>query len=118
MVCTYWSVTHEHSVMDNFICGKPWGLENLFEAELYYKALMVGEDQFGGNNDAQPILDTYEMGIKEYRGGKMRARMEVSTVLLLKTIFEVGVFENPYVAPAETKKVIGQPAFMKARFET
>ncbi|MDC6404784.1 MULTISPECIES: glycoside hydrolase family 3 protein [Maribacter] len=117
VVCTDWSVTHEHTVMDNFIDGKPWGLENLSEAELHYKALMAGVDQFGGNNNAQPILDAYEMGTKEHGEEKMRARMEESAVRLLRNIFRVGVFENPYVTPAETKKVVGQPAFMKAGFE-
>lgn len=117
VVCTDWSVTHEHTVMDNFIDGKPWGLEDLSEAELHYKALMAGVDQFGGNNNAQPILEAYKMGIEEHGEEKMRARMEESAVRLLKNIFSVGVFENPYVAPSETKKVVGQPAFMKAGFE-
>ncbi|WP_338039271.1 glycoside hydrolase family 3 N-terminal domain-containing protein [Maribacter litopenaei] len=117
VVCTDWSVTHEHTVMDNFIDGKPWGLENLSEAELHYKALMAGVDQFGGNNDAQPILDAYEMGKEEHGEEKMHERMEKSAVRLLNNIFSVGVFENPYVVPSETREVVGQPAFMKAGFE-
>nr|WP_167964325.1 glycoside hydrolase family 3 N-terminal domain-containing protein [Saonia flava] len=117
VVCTDWSVTHEHTVMDNFIDGKPWGLETMTEAELHYKALMAGVDQFGGNNDAKPILDAYQMGIEEHGEEAMRARMEVSAVRLLKNIFRVGVFENPYVLPAETKEFVGQPSFMKAGFD-
>jgi beta-glucosidase len=103
--------------MDNFIDGKPWGLEGMTEAELHYKALMAGVDQFGGNNDAKPILDAYEMGVKEHGQEKMRARMEASAVRLLKNIFRVGVFENPYVTPSVTAEIVGQPAFMKAGFE-
>ena len=117
VVCTDWSITHEHTVMDSFIDGKPWGLEGMTEAELHYKALMVGVDQFGGNNDAKPILEAYEMGIKEHGEEKMRARMEASAVRLLKNIFRVGVFENPYVSPSETVQIVGRPAFMKAGFE-
>ncbi len=117
VVCTDWSITHEHTVMDNFIDGKPWGVENLTEAELHYKALMAGVDQFGGNNDAKPILEAYEMGVKEHGEEKMRARMEASAVRLLKNIFRVGIFENPYVSPDETNRIVGQPDFMKAGFE-
>jgi beta-glucosidase len=29
VVCTDWSITHAHTVMDNFVDGKPWGLEKL-----------------------------------------------------------------------------------------
>lgn len=117
VLCTDWSVTHDHNVMDNFIDGKPWGIEDLTEAERHYKALMVGIDQFGGNNNTQPILDAYQMGIEEHGEEKMRERMETSAVRLLRNIFQVGIFENPYVAPSKTAELVGQPAFMRGGFE-
>lgn len=117
VLCTDWSVTHDHNVMDNFIDGKPWGIEDLTEAERHYKALMVGIDQFGGNNNAQPILDAYQMGIEEHGEEKMRERMETSAVRLLRNIIQVGIFENPYVAPSKTAEIVGQPQFMRGGFE-
>ncbi|MFK7980636.1 MAG: glycoside hydrolase family 3 N-terminal domain-containing protein, partial [Saprospiraceae bacterium] len=117
VVCTDWGVTGDHKVLDSFIGGKSWGVENLTEVERHYKALMVGVDQFGGNNKAQPIIDAYQMGIKEIGEPKMRARMEQSAVRLLRNIFRVGVFENPYLDVAETKATVGKPTYMKAGYE-
>ena len=43
----------------------------------------------------------------------MRARMEQSAVRLLKNIFRVGLFENPYLNIEETKATVGNAEFMK-----
>ena len=117
VVCTDWLVTGDHKAMDVFIDGKSWGVENLSIAERHYKILMAGVDQFGGNNDAKPVLEAYQMGVKEYGEAKMRARMEQSAVRLLQNIFRVGVFENPYLDSQETKAIVGKPKYMKAGYE-
>ncbi|MBT8236215.1 MAG: glycoside hydrolase family 3 protein [Bacteroidia bacterium] len=117
VICTDWGVTRDHNVMDSFMDGKPWGIEGLTEAKRHYKALMVGIDQFGGNNDMQPILEAYQMGIEEMGEDKIRARMERSAVRLLRNIFRVGIFENPYLSPSETSITVGQPDYMRAGFE-
>ncbi|WP_026998169.1 glycoside hydrolase family 3 protein [Flectobacillus major] len=117
VACTDWSITHEHKVMDSFLDGKPWGLEKLNEGELHYKALMAGVDQFGGNNAAGPIIEAYTMGVKEHGEAWMRARMEKSAVRLLRNIFRVGVFENPYLDIEDTRQTVGKPEFMQAGYE-
>lgn len=117
VVCTDWSVTDDHNVMDSFLDGKSWGVEGLSIAERHYKILMTGVDQFGGNDDMGPILEAYQMGIKEIGEEKMRARMEQSATRLLKNIFKVGVFENPYLDVEATKSIVGKPEFMKAGYE-
>ncbi len=118
VVCTDWSITRDHKVMDVFIDGKPWGVENLSVAERHYKILMNGVDQFGGNNDVKPVIEAYEMGVKEHGEDIMRARMEQSAVRLLKNIFRVGAFENPYLNSSETKAIVGKSEYMKAGYET
>ena len=117
VVCTDWGVTRDHTVMDGFTDGKPWGVEKLSMAERHYKVLMAGVDQFGGNNDIQPILAAYQLGINEHGEPFMRARMEQSAVRLLRNIFRVGLFENPYLNPVETTRLVGQPAYMKAGYD-
>jgi beta-glucosidase len=117
VACTDWNITHNHTQMDNFVDGKPWGIENLTIAQRHYKVLMAGIDQFGGNNDAIPIIEAYQMGIKEHGETKMRARMEQSAVRLLRNIFKVGVFENPYVDVETTKSTVGKAEFMKAGYD-
>lgn len=116
VVCTDWGVTRAEAGMATF-GATPWGVEGLTEAERHYRVLMAGCDQFGGNNAVQPVLDAYEMGVKDLGEAAMRARMEESAVRLLKNIFRVGLFENPYVDVAEAKEIVGNPEYMKAGFE-
>lgn len=117
VICTDWNVTADHKVQDSFLDGKSFGVEHLSLAERHYKVLMVGADQFGGNNDARPILEAYRMGVNEHGEKWMRNRMEESAVRLLLNIFRVGLFENPYLDPAETRRQVGNPGFMKAGYE-
>src|SRR5579863_413613 len=117
VVCTDWLVTANETAIDQFLSGKSWGMENKTIAERHYKALMAGVDQFGGNSDATPVLEAYQMGVKEFGETFMRKRFEQSAVRLLRNIFRVGLFENPYLDIEETKKIVGQPAFMQAGYD-
>ncbi|MGO4876853.1 glycoside hydrolase family 3 N-terminal domain-containing protein [Pedobacter psychrotolerans] len=116
VVCTDWLVTGDEGKTPNLFAGKPWGAEALTIAQRHYEVLMAGVDQFGGNNDQKPVLEAYQMGIKEYGEKFMRARFERSAVRLLKNIFRVGLFENPYLNVAETKAIVGNAEFMKAGY--
>jgi len=106
VVCTDWGVTKDETAVDGFgtTC---WGVEELSVVERHYKIIMAGVDQFGGNNDAGPVIDAYQTGVKEHGEEFMRARMEQSAIRLLKNIFRVGLFENPYLSVEETKKTAG-----------
>ncbi len=117
VVCTDWLVTGDETAVDVFITGKPWGVENLSISERHYKVLMAGVDQFGGNNDAGPVIEAYKMGVKEHGEKFMRARFEISAVRLLRNIFRTGLFENPYVDPEMTKNTVGKAEFMKAGYD-
>jgi beta-glucosidase len=117
VVCTDWLVTANETVVDQFLSGKSWGVEKLSIAEREYKALMAGVDQFGGNSDAEPVLAAYQMGVKEHGEEFMRKRFEKSAIRLLKNIFRVGLFENPYLNAEETQATVGKPEFMKAGYD-
>jgi beta-glucosidase len=117
VACTDWGITGDETALDNFTAGKSWGVEKLSIAERHYKVLMAGVDQFGGNNEAKPIIEAYAMGSKEHGEAWMRARMEQSAVRLLKNIFRVGLFENPYLDVENTKQTVGKPEFMAAGYE-
>lgn len=116
VACTDWGITGDETVLNSFTGGKPWGVEKLTAAERHYKVLMAGVDQFGGNNDAAPVLAAYQMGVKEQGETAMRARFEQSAVRLLTNIFRVGLFENPYLAVETTIKTVGNPQFMAAGY--
>ena len=117
VVCTDWLVTGNEGPKPDMFMGKSWGTEKLTIAERHYKVLMAGADQFGGNNDAKPVLEAYQMGVKEFGEAFMRKRFEQSAVRLLLNIFRVGLFENPYLDPAETKQIVGKSEFMKAGYD-
>ncbi len=117
VVCTDWMITPDEGKTPDQFMGKSWGVEKLSVAERHYKVLMAGLDQFGGNNDAGPVLEAYRMGVKEKGEKWMRARFEQSAVRLLRNIFQTGLFENPYVDPAYAGKTVGNPAFMKAGYD-
>ncbi len=112
VACTDWGVTKNVTAVNGF-GTTPWGAETLTVAERHYKILIAGVDQFGGNNEAGPVIEAYNMGVKEHGEKFMRARMEQSAVRLLKNIFRVGLFENPYLNIQESKAVVGNANFMK-----
>ena len=112
VVCTDWGVTRDAKAIGSF-GTTPWGAEHLSVAERHYRIIMAGVDQFGGNNEAGPVIEAYRMGVKEHGEKIMRARMEQSAVRLLKNIFRVGLFENPYLNIEETKTIVGNADFMK-----
>lgn len=116
VVCTDWMITKDVQAIDQFQ-GKCWGVENMTEAERHYKAIEAGVDQFGGNNEMGPVIEAYKMGVAEHGEELMRQRFEQSAVRLLRNIFRVGLFENPYFDVAETEKTVGNPDFMKAGYD-
>ncbi|MDH6359259.1 glycoside hydrolase family 3 N-terminal domain-containing protein [Parabacteroides sp. PF5-9] len=116
VVCTDWGITGDETGVETF-AGKPWGAEGLTVAERHYRILMAGVDQFGGNNDKDPVLEAYQMGVKEYGEEAMRKRFEKSGERLLLNIFRTGLFENAYLDPAESQALVGKPEFMQEAYE-
>ena len=117
VVCTDWLITGDEGKTPDVFAGKSWGTEKMTIAERHYKVMMAGVDQFGGNNDIKPVLEAYQMGVKEHGEAAMRSRFEKSAVRLLLNVFRVGLFENAYLDPEQTKAIVGKPEFMKAGYE-
>lgn len=117
VICTDWGVTGDEGPTPEIFRGKPWGLEDKTIEERHYQALMAGVDQFGGNNDIKPVLAAYEMGVKEHGQEWMRKRFEQSAVRLLRNIFNAGLFENPYLDPSESEKIVGNGTFVDEGYE-
>ena len=117
VVCTDWRITANEGKTPDIFAGKSWGVEKLSIAERHYKVLMAGVDQFGGNDAAGPVLEAYQMGVKEHGEAFMRKRFEQSATRLLRNIFQVGLFENPYIDPAVSVTIVGKPEFMQAGYD-
>jgi len=116
VVCTDWMITKDVKAIDQFQ-GKCWGVEKMTEAERHFKAIEAGVDQFGGNNEMGPVIEAYKMGVAKNDSTFMRKRFEQSAVRLLRNVFRVGLFENPYLDVAQTAKTVGKPEFMKAGYD-
>ena len=117
VVCTDWLITGDEGKTHDVFAGKSWGTEKMTLAERHYKVMMAGVDQFGGNNDIKPVLEAYQMGVKEHGEAFMRTRFEKSAVRLLLNIFRVGLFENAYLDPEETQTIVGKSEYMKAGYD-
>jgi beta-glucosidase len=117
LVCTDWMITSDPGPIDYTFGGKCWGVENLSVAGRHYKIIMAGVDQFGGNNDIAPVLEAYQLGVKEHGEAAMKERFTASARRILRNSFRTGLFENPYVDPEESRKIAGNAEFVKAGYE-
>ena len=116
VVCTDWNITYDNASIESFD-GKCWGVEQLSVAERHYEVLKAGVDQFGGNNDKGPVLEAYQMFVRDFGEEYARERFEASAVRLLLNSFRTGLFENPYTSPSAASEVVGNPEFMAEGYE-
>ncbi len=116
IVCTDWMVTKDNATIQAF-GGMCWGVETLTEVQRHYEILKAGVDQFGGNNEKGPVLEAFQMGQKEFGQKVWKERIHDSARRLLLPMFETGLFENPYLDPAESKKLVGNQEFMQKGYE-
>ncbi len=119
VVCTDWNITADAGeALDSFFCGKSWGFEKYTLAQRHYEVLMAGVDQFGGNNDVQPVLDAYKIGVEKDGLEATENRFRLSAKRLLSNIFNTGLFENPYVDVEKTDKVVGCKEYAEKGLES
>ena len=116
VVCTDWNITYDNASIESFD-GKCWGTETLTVAERHYEVIKAGVDQFGGNNDKGPVLEAYEMWVKDFGEESALERFRASAKRLLLNSFRTGLFENPYLDPATTASIVGKPEFMQAGYD-
>ena len=115
VVCTDWNITYDNESIESFD-GKCWGVETLSVAERHYEVIKAGVDQFGGNNDKGPVLEAYQMWVRDFGEESAMERFRASAVRLLMNSFRTGLFENPYLDPATTVSIVGKAEFMQAGY--
>lgn len=118
VVCTDWGITHDTGKTEEEFAGKCWGVEHLTEAERHCKALEAGVDQFGGNNDAAPVLEAYQMLCEKYGKKAAEERFRRSAYRLLLNIFRTGLFENPYLDLEKSIQTVGCPEFVEKGYRS
>lgn len=117
VVCTDWGITEDPLPEIDSFSSRCYGVEKLSEPERHLVAILNGVDQFGGNSQIAPILAAYKLGCERRGESFMRKRMEESAVRLLRNIFRVGLFENPYLDPQTSSSIVGREDFCKGGYE-
>ncbi len=117
VVCTDWGITADPEPVIDAFGSRCYGVEGLTVAERHLRIIMNGVDQFGGNNDMAPILEAWRIGDERYGAEVMLERMRLSAARLLTGIFRLGLFENPYLDPEESARIVGNTAFVRAGLE-
>ncbi len=81
-----------------------WGVADLSLEERYAKAVMAGSAIFSDYNDPTGLINAVKTGLLTEED------LNPAVGALLKEIFALGLFENPYVDPAEAQKIAEDPA--------
>lgn len=110
IVCTDW-IIHEPEKLAGLISMKPpsdWGVGHFSVSQKYQRSVDIGVDQFGGQSDPSTLLDLVQSGqISE-------KRIDDSARRILRLKFELGLFDNPYVAEARVAESAGTAAQVNA----
>ena len=114
VVCTDWGITADALPTVGEFGATCHGVEKMPEAEKYLKILENGVDMFGGCCRKEPVMQAYALGCERYGEEVMLRRMQQSAARILTLMFRVGLFENPYLDPAESAKVVGAAEYVEA----
>jgi beta-glucosidase len=90
------------------INDRAWGLEGKTVPERVAAAINGGTDTLSGFNDVKTITDLVKAGLVG------EARVTEAARRLLQPMFELGLFENPYVDEDKAGAIVGQSAFRDA----
>ncbi|MCX6538393.1 MAG: glycoside hydrolase family 3 C-terminal domain-containing protein [Acidobacteria bacterium] len=88
----------------------PWGVEKLSEKDRQKTEVLAGVDQIGGNNDPGVILSN----VKD--GSIPMAVIDTVARRVLRPMFQLGLFENPYVDPDRAKATVASSEFLAAGY--
>lgn len=86
------------------INDRAWGLESATVPQRVAAAINGGTDTLSGFNDVQTILDLVDAGLVS------EERVDLAAERLLTPLFQLGLFEDPYVDPAQATATVGDDA--------
>ena len=118
IVCTDWGVTqHETGEKVSAFAHASHGVETMERPARILKAIMNGVDQFGGDNEVEPVMAAYNLGVEKYGEEVMKKRFEETAYRILLPLFRTGLFENPYLVADESRAVIGKQEYVDLGFK-
>lgn len=84
---------------------RAWGLEGRTVPERVAAAINGGTDTLSGYSDVKTITDLVQAGLVS------EARVTEAARRLVKPLFELGLFENPYVDDAAATAIVGREVY-------
>ena len=92
------------------ITGKNFGMEDSTPAECMLAILEAGCDAFGGEGrsgkaDIDLAMEAYKLGVKKLGEEAMNEIMRHSTERILRTHFNIGIVDNPYLSTEKAETV-------------
>ncbi|HNY42109.1 MAG TPA: glycoside hydrolase family 3 N-terminal domain-containing protein [Bryobacteraceae bacterium] len=97
-------------VVTDWLRNMPWGVEKLSEKDRQKTMVLAGVDQIGGDNDPSVILAS----VKD--GDIPLAVVDTAARRALRPLFQMGLFENPYVDPEQAQTTVANPQFLAAGY--
>lgn len=85
------------------ISERIWGVEDLTEPERYAKAIKAGTALFSGGSDVDPLIEAIDTGLVD------ESEIDDSISPLLTEMYDLGLFENPYVDPELAQEIGNDP---------
>lgn len=85
------------------LTSQAFGVEDLSMEERYAKAVKAGTAIFSDVNDPSPLISAVQDGLLTEED------LNPAVKSLLTEIFELGLFENPYVDPDEAQRIADDP---------
>lgn len=113
IICTDWGITPPQQPTIEGFASRCHGVEDISVTERHLRVIMNGVDIFGGNSNTAPILEAYEIGSARYGRDVMERRFRQSAARVLKQMFLLGLFENPYLDPAESAAEVGKAEYVE-----
>jgi beta-glucosidase len=98
-------------VITDTLRSMPWGVEHLTQKDRHKTMVLAGVDQLLSENDPKYVLEC----VRE--GSIPEERITASARRILRAMFRLGLFENPYVDPENTRKLVGNPEYVQAGFQ-
>ncbi len=91
------------------ITGKNYGVEDLTPAECMLAILEAGCDAFGGEGRGKESVDlameAYKLGVAKHGEDSMKEMIKHSTERMMRTHFNIGIVDNPYLSIEKAETV-------------
>lgn len=127
VVMTDWMITGSDT--SDSMPFTSWGLEAFKGYDVgyrYYKIIAAGVDQFGGAMSLEKLYEGYDIlangsekyGVEGIGEQAATERIRQSAVRILRSMFNLGIFESAYTDPAVAAETVGAAEYVAAGYET